>query len=123
MQTINVRNRVINQTVPGILILMVGTLGLLLALAPVLPAGGADVESGRVVRFDATQHAAGPPASSGTFQEIASIALPVLPQQRCHVASQSRYRGIRVNLVQADGDVSATYPQAPRDVFFIVRTA
>lgn len=76
MQTINVRNRVINQTVPGILILMVGTLGLLLALAPVLPAGGADVESGRVVRFDATQHAAGPPASSGTFQEIASIALP-----------------------------------------------
>ncbi len=76
MQTINGRNRVINQTALGVLILVAGTLGLLLVLAPVLPAGGTDAQKGRVARLGATLHPAAAPASSGTVQKIASIDLP-----------------------------------------------
>jgi hypothetical protein len=76
MQTINVRNRVINQTVLGVLILVAGTLGILSVLASVLAAGGTDAQGGRVVPLGATLHAAADPASAGAFQEIASSALP-----------------------------------------------
>jgi hypothetical protein len=76
MQTFNVRNRVINQRVLGASILAAGTLGLLLLLAPALPADIAEGGVMRVVRFVSADYAGAATASSAGVQEIASMALP-----------------------------------------------